>query len=42
MDKDLIDLLELAGEQTIEGVFETNITLAQPLSHAVAHATRNR
>lgn len=40
-DEELVGPLELTGEQTIEGVFETNTALAQLLSHAGVHATRS-
>jgi hypothetical protein len=32
-DEDLIDLFELADEQTVKTVFRANITLLPPLSH---------
>jgi hypothetical protein len=39
-DEKLVDLLELEGEETIEGVFEADTALAQSLSHVGAHAPR--
>jgi hypothetical protein len=38
--ENLIDSLELGGEQTIEGVFQTDIGRATPLTHAEKHAPR--
>ena len=37
-NENLVDLLELEGEEAIEGVLETDTALAQPLSHVCAHA----
>jgi hypothetical protein len=37
----LVRLLKLDGEQTIEGVFETDFALAAALSHAGGHAAHS-
>jgi hypothetical protein len=37
-NEELVDLLELDGEQTIKAVLQTYIALAKPLSHAGGHA----
>jgi hypothetical protein len=37
---DLVDLLELGSEQTIEGVLKTNIWRNTPPSHGDGHASQ--
>jgi len=39
-NEDLINLLELDGEQTVEGVFETNIARTSPPKGENGHASR--
>jgi hypothetical protein len=39
-NEQLVDLLEFGGEQTIEGVFETDIARATPPTHVDEHAER--
>jgi hypothetical protein len=35
-DEDQIDMLELGDEQTVKGIFKTDIALTRPLSHVRA------
>jgi hypothetical protein len=39
-NEQFVDLLEFGPEQTIEGVFQTNIARTMPLTHADEHASR--
>jgi hypothetical protein len=39
-DEGPIDLFELGDEQTVKGIFETDVTLVPPLSHVRVRPTK--